>query len=39
MDLYDDFCPTCDAPVPTHKPTCAVVHIGVPTPVDFEVTP
>ncbi|MGP6171966.1 hypothetical protein ACTU6V_12260 [Microbacterium sp. A204] len=23
-DRYDDFCPTCDAPVPMHTPTCAV---------------
>lgn len=25
-DWYDTHCPTCDAPKPTHTPTCAVVH-------------
>jgi len=25
-DWYDTHCPTCDAPEPTHTPTCAVVH-------------
>lgn len=24
LDRYDDFCPTCDAPVPTHTAECAV---------------
>lgn len=26
LDRYEDFCPTCDAPNPTHTPECAVVH-------------
>lgn len=25
-DWYDSHCPTCDAPEPSHTPTCAVVH-------------
>lgn len=28
-DPYDDFCPTCDAPVPTHTATCAVPYTAV----------
>ena len=24
LDRYDDFCPTCDAPVPTYTAECAV---------------
>lgn len=28
-DWYDTHCPTCDAPEPTHTPTCAVVHVNV----------
>ena len=31
-DWYDTHCPTCDAPDPTHTPTCAVVHVGVQEP-------
>lgn len=28
-DWYDTHCPTCDAPEPSHTPTCAVVNLGV----------
>ena len=31
-DWYDTHCPTCNAPDPTHTPTCAVVHVGVQEP-------
>jgi hypothetical protein len=38
LDDYDTHCPTCDAPEPTHTPTCAVLVPGSTTPVSLEAT-